>query len=714
MTPVQGLEPFFRPASIAIIGASEDPLKFGNWVTATVVKSMFQGEIYLINSRADTIYGRQAYPSILDTPGPVDLAGIILPSKVVPEVLAQCVEKGVQGVIIFTSGFKEIGAAGVEREKEIMEIARNGNIRLCGPNCMGIFSAETDMNMTILAAQEPGHVAFITQSGGYGAEIWGSMMNKGIQFSKFISTGDKADLKDWEYLEYVGADPDTNAILLYLEGFEEGEGRKFFDVARQITPHKPIFAIKIGRTTAGGEAARSHTGALAGEDAIYDAAFKQAGIIRATDIEELYDYIKAYCTQPLPKGNRVGMLVGSGGIGCAAVDKCYELGLEVPRLSEKSTEKLKAILPEFASVSNPVDFTASGAPELLTSLDTLETIFSDPNVDSWFFGFTGSAVAGLDEIIDRFKPIVESVTPEDIIGPNPPTCVGCIGEGDKLISYFITKMFGPTFFSTPERAIRALAALYRYKVMLDDMSAEQSSSDIEGDRATCEEIITAALGEGRFELTESASRKIMAAYEIPTPESFVAETKAEALQYASQIGYPIAMKIASPDILHKSDANGVRLNINGEEEVSSCFDEIVANALIYKPDANIAGVMVQKMAPPGVEVIIGAKLDPQFGPALLFGLGGIFTELLKDFSLRLAPLTPLDAERMIGDLKTQRLLNGFRQFQPVNRGALGSILMKVSSLVQDHPRIKEIDLNPVIAFDNGAIAVDVRILLKDE
>ncbi len=712
VTLVEELLPFFKPTSIAVIGASEDPIKFGNWVTATVMKSNFKGPIYLINSKSKSVFGKDTYPSILDVPGPVDLVGIILPSKVVPQTLQQCVQKGVKGVIIFTSGFKEIGSTGVDREKEILEIARKGKLRIIGPNCMGIFSSEVGVNMTILAAHEPGHVAFITQSGGYGAEIWGSMMNKGIQFSKFISTGDKADFKDWEYLEYLGNDPDSHAILLYIEGFEKDEGRKFFEVAKKITPHKPIFAIKIGRTSAGGEAARSHTGALAGEDAVYDAAFKQAGIIRAVDIEELYDYIKAFVTQPLPKGNRVGMLVGSGGLGCAAVDKCYEVGLEVPRLGEKSTKSLKEILPEFASVANPVDFTASGAPELLTNIDTLETIFSDPNIDSWFFGFTGSAVAGLDDIIERFRPMVESISPEDVMGKNPPPCVGCIGEGDKFISFFISKMFGPTFFGTPERAIRALSALWKYKQILDESKSPALIPDVKGNQVLVKNIITNAQKSNRFELTEIESKQILAAYKIPVTETLLAKTPDEATKIAEKLGFPVVLKIVSPDILHKTDAGGVKLNLHTGPEVREAFNQIITGAKKFKADAAIEGVAVQKMASPGVEVIVGTKEDHQFGPVILFGLGGVLVELIKDVSLRLTPITELDARKMLGELKTAHLLKGYRHYKPVKLDALVDILIRVSALVGENPAIKELDLNPIFATPEGAVAVDARVILK--
>ena len=493
---------------------------------------------------------------------------------------------------------------------------------------------------------------------------------------------------------------------------EEGEGRKFFDVAMRVTPTKPIFAIKIGRTAAGGQAAKSHTGALAGEDAVFDAAFRQAGIIRAMDIEELYDYIKAYMNQPLPKGNRVGMLVGSGGLGSAAVDECVDQGLVVPPLEPSNQESLKTVLPPFASVINPVDFTGSGAATLFTNIDILKAVFNDPNTDSWFFGFTGATVAGLNEIIETFKPMIDSIDSKEIMGEINKTCVGCIGENDRLIRPFIEKMFGPLFFPTPERAMRALGALYRYRQIIKERILDEKPPETKGDIGLCQRIVESALVNNRTELTEIESKQILSAYKIPVTETFLARTKEDAVKYAERIGYPVVLKIISPDILHKSDAGGVMLSLANRKEVIDAFNQILDNTRRFNPKASISGISIQKMTPQSIEVMIGVKNDPQFGSSIMFAIGGVLVELMKDFSLRLAPIGEKDAKEMLGELKAHRLLEGYRQYKPVDKKSLVDILLKVSALAHQNPSIKEIDLNPVFAYQDGAIAVDARIILK--
>ncbi|MDD5503066.1 MAG: acetate--CoA ligase family protein [Candidatus Thermoplasmatota archaeon] len=707
---VEQLNPIFKPKSIAVIGASSDPMKFGNWVTTTAMQSKFKGPIYLVNPKVPEVNGLKTYANIMDVPGSVDLVSIIVPAPIVPKVLEECGKKGVKGAIIFTSGFKEIGQKGFEREKEVLAVAKKNGIRLVGPNCMGIYSSAVNLNMTILAAGEPGNVGFITQSGGYGIEIFGSAMAQGIHFSKFISTGDKVDLQEYEYLEYLYNDPDTEVIMMYMEGLERG--REFFELARKITQKKPIFAIKIGRTSAGGAAARSHTGALAGEDDVYEAAFRQAGIIRAYDVEELFDYVRAYITQPLPKGRHVGMIVGSGGLGCAAVDKCCEVGLQVPPISDENTQALKEILPEFASVKNPIDFTASGAIGLFSNIMLLKNTFADPCVDSWFLGFTGGSISGIDDILETFKPMLDEIDSKIVMEGITVPLVGSMDEHDKLIRPILQKMFGVTLYSTPERAIKALAALNRYREYLDEVNTGEAPPKVKPIDDSCRKIIATALKEGRKSLTEVEAVQVLASYGIPAPETHLAKNTQEAAKFAEKIGYPVVMKIVSPEILHKSDANGVKLNLKSESDVLAAFDSIVDNAKKYNAHAKILGITVQKMGAPGIEVIVGMKKDIQFGPVIVFGLGGILVELLKDVSMRLAPITQTQAEKMIGEIKAHKLLEGYRQYKPVDKKALALILTKISAMVEQNPEIKEMDLNPVFAYSNGAMAVDARIILE--
>jgi acetyltransferase len=710
MDIVGQLDAIFKPESIAVIGASDDPLKFGNWVTLTVLRSKYKGGIYLVNPKLTEFRGAKVYPSIIDVAGKVDLVAIIVPASAIPKVMEECVEKGVKGAIIFSAGFREIGEEGTKREEEILEIAKKGNIRIVGPNCMGIYNAAEGLNITILSAEKKGEVGFITQSGGYGLDIFGAGMARGINFSKFISVGDKIDIKDNEYLEYLYADPDTKVIMMYMEGIEKG--REFYEIAKKVTQKKPIFAIKIGRTNAGGIAAKSHTGAMAGEDEIFDAAFKQSGVIRAYDVEELFDQVKAYLAQPLPRGNRVGMLVGSGGLGAAAVDKAYELGLQVPPITEESKSRLREILPEFASFMNPIDFTASGAIGLFTNTDVLKQVFADPNVDSWFFGFTGSGISGIDEIIGNFGPMLDQVDSSVVMEGVKVPRVGSMDEDDKLIRPLLQKMFGVTLYSTPERAIRALSALVRYSEHLRQSKTIEKPIKLKADSRTCKKIIENALTEGITDLTEIESKEILSAYQIPTAVAYLAKNKEEAAKYAEKIGYPVALKIVSPDIIHKSDAGGVKLNLQNKKEVMEAFNKIIQNAKNYKSSASISGVSVQMMARPGIEVIIGTKEDLQFGPVLVFGLGGILTELLRDFSLRLLPVGPSEAEKMIGEIRAHQLLEGYRQYKPIDKNALSSMLTKVSTLVQQNPAIKEMDLNPVLCYPDGVFTVDARIILK--
>jgi len=712
MNITEQLNPIFQPNSVAIIGASGNPLKLSNWITTSALNSFFQGKIFLINPKTNEISGVKTYSNIIDVKENIDLAAIMVPAEIVPGALEDCVKKGVKGVIIFSAGFKEIGEKGKKREEEILKIARKGNIRIVGPNCMGVYSSAQNLNLTALSVKK-GNVAFVSQSGGYGLEIFATAMLNEIRFSKFISTGDKADLQDYEYLEYLYNDPDTKIIVLYLEGVEKG--REFFDIAKKITRKKPIFAIKIGRSKVGGVAAQSHTGAIAGEEEVYDAAFKQAGIIRAYDIEELFDYLRAYLTQPLPKGNRVGILVGSGGVGVAAADKCAELGLEVKPLDAKNQKILKSILPDFASYKNPVDFTGSGAESLFANWAEVREIFSDPNIDSWFLSFPGSGFSGIKEIVKSYEPLMQSLeglTKEEIFGRSDAPFLAAGNLKDDTIKPLLEKLLKLLYYPTPERAIRTIASLNKYREFLDEKESLYEEIKFKVDKKTGQKIIDNALSENRIILTEIESKQLLSLYEIPTSVTQLAKNKEEAVKYSKKIGFPITLKIVSPDIIHKSDAECVKLKLKDEKQIISAFDEIISNAHSYNSKANIFGVSVQHMETQGLEVIIGMKKDLQFGPIIVFGLGGILVELIKDVSMRLIPITNIDAKKMIDEIKFHKLLEGYRQYKPVNKNALIKILSKVSDIAQNHPKIKEMDLNPVFSYPDNALVVDARIILE--
>jgi acyl-CoA synthetase (NDP forming) len=712
MTIIHQLDSIFKPTSVAIIGASSNPMKLNNWITVSALNSKFKGKIYLVNPNVKEIQGVQTFSSILDVPGEIDVAAIMVPADLVPDVMRDCIKKKVKGVIIFSAGFKEIGEKGKKREEEIKELARKGNMRIVGPNCMGVYSAAVNLNLTSLSTHK-GVVAFVSQSGGYGLEIFAAGMQNGIMFSKFISTGDKADIQDHEYLEYLYDDPDTKVIVLYLEGIEKG--RDFFDVAKKVTQKKPIFAIKIGRSDVGRTAAQSHTGALAGEEEVYNAAFKQAGIIRASDIEELFDYLRAYLTQPLPKGNRVGILVGSGGVGVTAADACADGGLQVPPLSKGNQEILRAVLPEFASVRNPVDFTGSGAQQLFGNWGDVREIFTDPTIDSWFFSFPGAGFSGIQDIVKSYEPIMaglQGLSRAEIFGRDDAPFVAAGNEKDEIIKPLLEKLLGLLYYPTPERAIRSIAVLHNYKRFLEEAKMDEKPFGIKKDVPLINQILSKSRLEHRRILTEIESKQLLSAFQIPTTKVLLARTQQEAVTLAKQVGFPVVLKIVSPDITHKTDAEGVYLHLENEQQVIDAYQQIIENAKRFNPKASVHGVAVQKMVSQGTEVIIGIKRDPQFGPVILFGVGGILVELFKDVSLRLVPINTRDAERMIEEIKLHRLFDGYRSFKAIDKGALVSLLMKVSALAKQVPSIEEMDLNPVFLYPDGAVVVDARIILS--
>jgi len=712
MTIIHQLDSIFKPKSVAIIGASSNPMKLNNWITVSALNSKFKGKIYLVNPNVKEIQGVQTYSSILAVPGEIDVAAIMVPADLVPDVMRDCIKKKVKGVIIFSAGFKEIGEKGKKREEEIKDLARKGNMRIVGPNCMGVYSASVNLNLTSLSTHK-GEVAFVSQSGGYGLEIFAAGMQNGIMFSKFISTGDKADIQDHEYLEYLYDDPDTKVIVLYLEGIEKG--REFFDVAKKVTQKKPIFAIKIGRSDVGRTAAQSHTGALAGEEEVYNAAFKQAGIIRASDIEELFDYLRAYLTQPLPKGNRVGILVGSGGVGVAAADACAEVGLQVPMLSQKNQDILRSILPEFASVRNPVDFTGSGAQQLFGNWGDVREIFTDPTIDSWFFSFPGAGFSGIQDIVKSYEPIMaglQGLSRAEIFGRDDAPFVAAGNEKDEIIKPLLEKLLGLLYYPTPERAIRSIAVLHNYKQFLEEVKFDEKPLMVKKDLPLVDALVSKSRLEHRRILTEIESKQLLSAFQIPTTKVLLALTQQEAVTLAKQVGFPVVLKIVSPDITHKTDAGGVYLHLENEQQVIDAYQQIIENAKRFNPKASVHGVAVQKMVSQGTEVIIGIMRDPQFGPVILFGVGGILVELFKDVSLRLVPINTRDAERMIEEVKLHRLFDGHRSFKAIDKGALVSLLMKVSALAKQVPSIEEMDLNPVFLYPDGAMVVDARIILS--
>jgi len=694
------LEAFFRPSSVAVIGASRDPEKLGYAVLSNLKEGGFKGALYPINPKADEILGLKAYPSILDVPGPVDLAVIVIPYPFVPAVLEQCGQKGVPAVVVISAGFREAGREGLEREQELIEIARRYNIRLVGPNCLGVIDTATPLNATFAAGMPPaGPMAFMSQSGALGTAVLDMALAGRIGFSRFVSLGNKADVDEIDLLEAWEDDPDSRVILIYVEGLKDGQ--RFMEVARRVTRKKPVVAVKSGVTRAGSRAVSSHTGSLAGSEAAYRAAFRQAGVIRAGSMERLFDYARAFAYQPLPAGDRVAIVTNAGGPGILATDALEHAGLRLARLKSETIEALMADLPSAASAANPVDVLGDALADRYEH--ALRLVLADPGVDAVIVIVTPQAMTQIEEtahIVGR----TARETDKPILG-----CF--MGEARINAGVEILRQYGVPNYPFPERAAEALAAMVAYQKERERPIHPPERFEV--DRDAVRKVLDKARSEGRVSIGDAEARAILEAYGFPVPPSRLAATPEEAIEAAEEMGYPVVLKVASPDILHKTDVGGVKLNLRSAEDVRDAFDLIMYRATRYVPDARIWGCLVQKMVPGGREVLIGMSRDPQFGPLVAFGLGGIYVEALKDVVFRVAPFSRQEAEEMIREIRAYPLLEGVRGEPPADHEAMVDALCRISQLVTDFPEIVELDINPLMVFDEGrgAVALDMRLVL---
>ncbi|HEY74929.1 MAG TPA: acetate--CoA ligase [Thermoflexia bacterium] len=694
------LESFFRPSSVAVIGASRDPEKLGYAVLANLKEGGFKGALYPINPKADEILGLKAYPSILDVPEPVDLAVIVIPYPFVPAVLEQCGQKGVPAVVVISAGFREAGREGLEREQELIEIARRYNIRLVGPNCLGVIDTATPLNATFAAGMPPaGPMAFMSQSGALGTAVLDMALAGRIGFSRFVSLGNKADVDEIDLLEAWEDDPDSRVILIYVEGLKDGQ--RFMEVARRVTRKKPVVAVKSGVTRAGSRAVSSHTGSLAGSEAAYRAAFRQAGVIRAGSMERLFDYARAFAYQPLPAGDQVAIVTNAGGPGILATDALEHAGLRLARLKPETIEALMADLPSAASAANPVDVLGDALADRYEH--ALRLVLADPGVDAVIVIVTPQAMTQIEEtahIVGR--------TAQETDKP----ILGCfMGEARIKAGVDVLRQYGVPNYPFPERAAEALAAMVAYR--REQERPIHPPERFEVDRDAVRKVLEKARSEGRVSIGDAEARAILEAYGFPVPPSRLAATPEEAIEAAEEMGYPVVLKVASPDILHKTDVGGVKLNLRSAEDVRDAFDLIMYRATRYVPDARIWGCLVQKMVPGGREVLIGMSRDPQFGPLVAFGLGGIYVEALKDVVFRVAPFSRQEAEEMIREIRAYPLLEGVRGEPPADHEAMVDALCRISQLVTDFPEIVELDINPLMVFDEGrgAVALDMRLVL---
>ncbi|MCP2619643.1 acetate--CoA ligase family protein [Candidatus Aminicenantes bacterium AC-334-K16] len=701
------LDALFYPTSVAVIGASRQPGSVGHSLLANLIDSRFQGIIYPVNPRAKGILGLKCYPSVLAIPDPIDLAVIIVPAPIVNQILEECGQKGIPAAVIISAGFKEVGGPGIEREKEIKQTTAKYGIALIGPNCLGMINtdARVSLNATF-GTQFPreGNISFISQSGALCVAVLDYAKEANIGFAKFISMGNKAGLTENELLRYLQHDEQTEVILMYLEDLVNG--REFMAIAREITSHKshpkPIIALKAGRTLVGARAASSHTGSMAGSDKVYDAIFQQCGVLRGETLEEVFDYIKAFSSQPLPRGNNVVIVTNSGGPGILATDSCIAHGLNVMPLPEKARQKLRQALPPTVSLNNPIDLIAEAQAD--TYAASLDILLAEPTVHSALVILTPTAFTRVEEIAQTIVQVARR-------RKKPVVCC-FLGVYDVSRGIEILEENGIPDYRFPESAARVLAELTKFSWWVKRPSTRVKKYRVK--KETARKILEKVQASGRNFLLEPEAYHIFEAYGFPVVKFRLATSEEEAVRQADEIGYPVVLKIVSPDVIHKFDVGGVRLNLTSADEVRQAYQEILQNIHHHVPQARITGIIVEEMVPSGQEVILGMNRDEQFGPILMFGLGGIYVEALEDVTFRLAPIRELTASRMITQTKAHKILQGFRGGPQYDVPAIEDCLKRLSQLVTDFEEIKELDINPLRVFEKGkgCLVIDARIILK--
>jgi acetyltransferase len=698
------LDAIFRPRSIAVVGASRRADTIGYQIVDNLLRHGYTGVVYPVNPKASAIHSVQAYPTVGAIPGEVDLAVVVVPKDSVLQVVDECGAKGVKSLVVISAGFKEVGAEGAERESALTQRVRHHGMRLVGPNCMGIVNTDpsTSMNATFAPSMPPaGPLSFLSQSGAMGVTILDYAAEYGIGIHHFASVGNKADVSANDLLRFWGDEEGTRVILMYLESF--GNPRRFTALARTVARRKPIVVVKSGRTPAGARAAASHTGALAGVDVATDALLAQCGVLRADSVQELFDIAMALEEQPIPKGNRVAIVTNAGGPGIMIADACESEGLQVVELSTETQARLREIFPAEASVRNPVDMIASATS---TSYRVaLEAVLTDPNVDSAIAAFVPPL--GVKQV-DVASSIVEAFREHSDEGkPILAVLMGRQGFPEGRAELHDAGIPAYTF---PESAARALAAMVRYRQWLDRPVQEPGRFDV--DRASVTHIVERARAEGRTRLKEDEALDVLEAYGVPVVKHRLVTTHQEAREAAAACGYPIVLKAVAQGVVHKTDVGAVEVDIRTPEELDQAFGRIVKK--LGEAEIEIEGVLVQRFASGGRETIIGMSSDPSFGPILMFGLGGIYVEALRDVAFALAPVSEVDAREMLSSIRGARLLNEVRGEPGADRDALVDAIRRLSQLVVDHPGIAEFDVNPFLAFSDGGLAVDCRISLHPE
>jgi acetyltransferase len=700
MKPDPTLIPFFSPTGVAIVGASLDPTKLGYGLSRNLVQSGYRGAIHFVNVKGGSLLGKQVFHSIGEVPDPVDLAVLLIPAAAVPPMIEDCAGRGIRAVIIAAGGFRETGAQGAALEARCLELARRSGVRLLGPNCIGLIDTHLPIDTTFLSppGPTPGDVAFISHSGAICAAVIDWARGQGFGLSRLVSLGNQVDVTETDLLAPVADDPHTRVLTLYLEGVSDG--RRFVEQARQVARRLPLVALKVGRFDSGQRAVASHTGALAGRESAFNAAFRRAGVIRAESTEELFDWARALAWCPLPTGRSVAVLTNAGGPGATAADALEAQGQRLAGLSLETRDALGAILDPAASLHNPVDMLAAATPQQYANC--LKILLADSGVDSVLVIVPPPPMHTAGGIAKAIIPVIYTA--------DKPVVVALMGERliQEAIEHFRAARVPEYRF--PERAAQALAILARRAEYLaaGDPEPDHSPPHIDGSLTAVRAFLSSPPASGL--LPQDKIFQILAAYGIPILQPRLARTSPEAAAIARELGFPVALKVAAPDISHKSDAGGVLLGLNDPLAVETGFHTILENCRNALPAAEILGVYVQRMLSEGQEVIVGAVQDPQFGPLVMFGSGGVDVEGLKDVRFALAPLPRIEAEEMLAGTWAGRRLSGFRNLIPADREAVLDIILRLAQLAADFPEFAEIEINPlrVLEIGRGAFAVDVR------
>jgi acetyltransferase len=699
------LDPFFKPRSIALIGATEAPGSVGRTLLQNLTATSFGGALYPVNPRRPSVLGLRAYPTVADLPAPVDLAVVVTPAATVPAIIGQCADAGVPAALVISAGFRETGAAGMALERQVLAEARRGHMRVVGPNCLGVMSPPSGLNATFAAGiARPGNLAFLSQSGALLTAILDWSLREQVGFSAFVSTGSMADVGWGDLIDYFGDDPATRAIVIYMESI--GDARAFLSAARQVALTKPIIVIKAGRSEAASRAAASHTGALTGSDEVLDAAFRRAGVLRVGAIEEVFDLAEMLSKQPRPAGRRMTIVTNAGGPGVLATDALVAGGGELSVLSADASSRLDAILPAAWSHGNPIDVLGDAAAERYAQ--ALEIAAADPGSDGMLVILTPQDMTDPTRTAEALRGHAHI--------DGKPVLASWMGGAQVAAGVDILNRAGIPTFAFPDDAARAFCHMWRYADNLRalyEMPMPRRGVDARPEVARA--IIDAARAQGRTLLDEAEAKEVLASYGIPAVPTRTARTETEAVDAARALGFPVAVKLWSHTITHKTDVGGVKLGVTGADGVARAFQDIRAGAVDKGGPSSFLGVTVQPMVDrrAGYELIVGSSVDPQLGPVLLFGAGGELVEVFRDRALALPPLTTTLARRLIDETRIARALRGVRGRPPVDGDALQSALVRFGDLVAEQRWIREIDINPLLATPQGVVALDARIVLHD-